>query len=228
MKDRFIDIALLTTLVVVGFAIMWTLFTLGGDSGADRSEKPDENPTTLAQDSNIVPIAPEELAPTTPAPSARAPSIPLTSDTLSSAPTLTSPEEAPPVAEAPASQPESTPVTVAPSVAEAPAPNPVVRPEGAIELQRIGFSFVTGGAGACGVTLEAWKHIAVSRELLAEYGCGTELTLTLDEEIAGRTSFQAVIGDTMNPVHSSTANIYVGEGEPALEYGVTTGALGNP
>ncbi|UCH25166.1 MAG: hypothetical protein JSV66_14685 [Trueperaceae bacterium] len=225
MKDRLIDIALLTTLVVVGFAIMWTLFTLGGDSSANRTEQPDERPPTLSQDSDIVPIAPEELAPTTPAPS-----IPLVSDTLSGTPTPVSPEEPPPEPEPPASrpEPETIAVTPEPPVAEAPTPSPVVRAEGAVVLQRIGFSFVTGGAGACGVTLEAWKHIAVSRELLAEYGCGAELTLTLDEEIAGRTSFQAVIGDTMNPTHSSTANIYVGQEEPALEYGVTTGALGSP
>ena len=39
-------------------------------------------------------------------------------------------------------------------------------------LSRIGFNFATGQEGACGVPLEPWQHVAVSRDLLAEYGCG--------------------------------------------------------
>ena len=107
-------------------------------------------------------------------------------------------------------------------------PTPELPPlpaSGEVDLVRVGFSFVTGGAGACGITLEPWKHIAVSREILAKYGCGTEVTVDLSEEIAGRSSFRAVIADTMNPVHSRTINIYVGRDEPALDYGVTTGKL---
>lgn len=105
--------------------------------------------------------------------------------------------------------------------AEAP-PVPTSEP---VELGRVGFSFVTGGAGACGVELEPWTHVAVSRELLDAYGCGAEVTVTLDDETDGRTSFEAVVADTMNEGRSRTVNVYVGEDEPALSYGVTAGTI---
>lgn len=105
--------------------------------------------------------------------------------------------------------------------AEAP-PVPTSEP---VALGRVGFSFVTGGAGACGVELEPWTHVAVSRELLDAYGCGAEVTVTLADETAGRTAFEAVVADTMNEGRSRTVNVYVGEDEPALSYGVTAGTI---
>ena len=98
-------------------------------------------------------------------------------------------------------------------------------PEGAFELNRIGFSFVTGGAGACGMVLEPWKHVAVSRDILAKYPCGSTFSIQLDKSVAGRDSFRAVVGDTMNPVHNLTVNVYVATDEPALEYGLQDGSL---
>lgn len=92
-------------------------------------------------------------------------------------------------------------------------------------LDRIAFSYVTGGVGACGVVLEPWRHVAVSRDLLDEHGCGATVTLTLDDEVAGRRRVQVRIGDTMNPVHERTVNIYVGRHEAAASYGVTSGSL---
>lgn len=103
------------------------------------------------------------------------------------------------------------------------APQPV--PAGAFSLERVGFSFVTGGAGACSVVLEAWQHVAVSRDILERYPCGSEITVILDDPVDGRKEVTLTVADTMNPVNSRTVNIYVGEDEPALEYGVNTGRL---
>ena len=96
---------------------------------------------------------------------------------------------------------------------------------GTTEVERIGFAFATGSEGACGVPLTAWAFVAVSRDLLAAYPCGTAVTLTLNDEIAGRREVTAQVGDTMGAEIVNTVNIFVGEGEPALEYGVTQGSL---
>ena len=80
-------------------------------------------------------------------------------------------------------------------------------------------------AAACGVPLTAWAFVAVSRDLLTTYPCGTAVTLTLDDEIAGRREVTARVGDTMGADITNTVNIFVGEDEPALEYGVTQGSL---
>ncbi len=117
----------------------------------------------------------------------------------------------------------NTNATTSSSVTQTPVAEPL--PEGAIDLQSIGFSYVTGGAGACGVTLEAWKHVAVSRDILKKYPCGTKLTISIDKSINGHKSFIAIVGDTMNKKHSRTVNIYVAKSEPALEYGRQTGNL---
>ena len=98
-------------------------------------------------------------------------------------------------------------------------------PPGTTEVERIGFAYATGSEGACGVPLTAWSFVAVSRDLLTAYPCGTAVTLTLDDEIAGRREVIAQVGDTMGADIANTVNIFVGEGEPALEYGVTQGSL---
>ncbi|MBA2668051.1 MAG: hypothetical protein H0U69_13565, partial [Trueperaceae bacterium] len=98
-------------------------------------------------------------------------------------------------------------------------------PAGTVAVERLGFSFVTGGPGACGMVLEAWTHVAVSRELLAEYGCGARVRVTLDEPAGGRDVFEGVIGDTMNPQFARTLNVYVGVDEPAFEYGLSSGTI---
>lgn len=112
------------------------------------------------------------------------------------------------------------PATQPPPPAE---PTPQALPEGGFALERIGFSFVTGGVGACNIVLEPWRHVAVSRDILAEYPCGSEITITLDETVAGRQQLRAIVADTMSPAFSRTVNIYVGQDEPAQEYGVRTG-----
>ncbi|MDA0700073.1 MAG: hypothetical protein O3A02_02545, partial [bacterium] len=115
-----------------------------------------------------------------------------------------------------------TPAPAAPTPATA---APRVVPPGTVALERVGFSFVTGGAGACGVVLEAWTHVAVSRDLLAAYGCGAEVLVTLDDAAGGRTEVVGVIGDTMNPSFERTVNVYVGADEDAFAYGLTTGTF---
>jgi 3D (Asp-Asp-Asp) domain-containing protein len=126
-----------------------------------------------------------------------------------------------PQAEVPATQDavrEQPATATAEPVAQEPAAN-------AMSIGRIGFAYATGTAGACGVPLTAWNYIAVSRDLLGRYPCGTAVTLMLEDEIAGRTEVLAQVGDTMGADITDTVNIFVAEDEPALEYGVTSGTL---
>lgn len=196
MREKIIDIALIVTLIVVAFGITWTLLTLNRDQSRPVERRPPVEQNSRGNTA-ISPI----------------PIDPLPADEAEEQPAESRAEQ--PEPEPPAAQEESQP-----QVAD---PEPV--PPGPVQIGRIGFSFVTGGAGACGITLEPWRHVAVSRELLAAYGCGAEVTISLDEEKGGREEFQAVIADTMNPSFSRTLNIYVAQDEPALEYGVTSGVL---
>ncbi|MEX2534128.1 MAG: hypothetical protein WD273_00890 [Trueperaceae bacterium] len=202
MKEKVVDIALIVTLIIVAFGITWTLLTL------NRSETRPVNrqPVTESNQPGTTEIQPLPLERNTPA-GGEVPRVAPEEESQSSANT----QQRSTVAREESNQPQ---------VAE---PEPV--PSGSVQLERIGFSFVTGGAGACGVILEPWRHVAVSRELLAAYGCGAEITITLAEETDGREQVEAMIADTMNPSFSRTANIYVGEDEPALEYGLTSGIL---
>lgn len=195
MREKIIDVALIVTLVIVAFGITWTLLTLNRSQTRPTSEPEMERESPNSTDISPLPVNPVERR--------------------SSAPSETASRED--------EQTASTQERNSSSEASVNDPEPV--PPGPVRIQRIGFSFVTGGAGACGVVLEPWRHVAVSRELLAAYGCGAEVSITLEEEKGGRQQFDAVIGDTMNPSFSRTVNIYVGEDEPALQYGVTSGTL---
>lgn len=201
MREKVIDIALIVTLIIVAFGITWTLLTLNrGDSRPASTPAAGEQRDNGTTEITPLPIdrgAQEEAE----APEAR-------------------PRRQPPAEE---SSQRSEQAGVEAAEASAPDPEPV--PPGPVRIERIGFSFVTGGAGACGIVLEPWRHVAVSRELLAAYGCGAEVAITLDDEKGGRREFSAIVADTMNPSFSRTVNIYVGEDEPALEYGVTSGML---
>ncbi len=98
-------------------------------------------------------------------------------------------------------------------------------PTGAVNLDRVGFAFITAESGACSIPLQPWRQVAVSRDLLAQYGCGATITLDLADTVNGNQQVTAQIADTMNPSFERTVNIFVAEEEPALEYGVTTGTL---
>ncbi len=214
-----IDLALLIGLVVVSGGILWTLFTLGREprvaSTPSRPAPSAEAPATTgtppaataggsAGARGVVAVDPDEEAP--------ASDVAALGD------------------EGPAGAAEDDDGAAADETADAGLAAPAATPPrdlppGTLELERIGYSFVTGGPGSCGIVLEAWTHVAVSRDLLEAYGCGAEVTVTLDDPVDGRTEVLAVIGDTMNPSFSRTVNVYVGEDEPAFEYGLTTGTF---
>lgn len=199
MREKIIDIALIVTLIVVAFGITWTLLTLN----RSQARPPEPEPASQNSSPNSGQITPLPIDP-----------APVPNRTRSQASGNENGAGAEEQREVAPPEPDQA------RVAET---EPV--PPGPVRLERVGFSFVTGGPGACGVVLESWRHVAVSRELLAAYGCGAEVTISLDEEKGGRSQMQAVIGDTMNPSFSRTVNIYVSEDEPALQYGVTSGVL---
>ena len=118
---------------------------------------------------------------------------------------------------------EQAPAQTEPT-AEAATP-PAEVPTRGVPVERVGFAYATGSEGACGVPLTAWNYVAVSRDLLEAYPCGTAVTLTFEDAVAGRASVTAQVGDTMGAEITDTVNVFVGEAEPALEYGVTSGTL---
>jgi len=203
MRSRLLDVALIVGLVAVAGGIMWTLFNLGSGPRTDA--------TTPSTPSAVAPAPPaptgSQVTPVDPAGSQATPVDP--------AATASPPSPAPPAGPDEASAPPSA----------APPPEPRVVPEGSVALERIGYSYVTGGPGACGFVLEAWVHVAVSRDLLGEYGCGAEVLVTLDDPAGGRSEVAGVIGDTMNPSFERTVNVYVSEDEDAFAYGLTTGVF---
>jgi hypothetical protein len=246
MRSRAIDIALLLGLVAVAGAIMWTLFNLGGGPRVAPSPAP-ASPAAPADPGGdpgrVVPVAPgggpdggqapggQGLGqdPDAQEPDAQepAPGAPAVGAPDADAPGAQAPGDAQAAADDPdvdadGPAPDAAPVPGQPAGGADAAP-PV--PTGTVDVDRLGFSFVTGGPGACGLVLEAWTHVAVSRELLAAYGCGARVRVTLDDAAGDRSSFEGVVGDTMNPQFARTVNVYVGEDEPALEYGVTSGTI---
>ncbi len=208
MRSRLLDVVLIVGLVVVAGGIMWTLFNLGSPGRTATTPTAPSAPAAGSGSPTITPVAPSS----TTAPSQTAPS------TVGSAASGATPADpaTPDAGATPAA--DATPATPV-----EPAPRAV--PPGTVALERVGFSFVTGGAGACGVVLEPWTHVAVSRDLLAAYGCGAEVTVTLDDPAGGRSEVVGVIGDTMNPSFELTVNVYVGADEPAFQYGLTTGTF---
>ena len=210
MRSRILDVALIVGLVAVAGGIMWTLFNLGSSPRSAGNTSP-STPAAVAPaptapgSSQVTPVAPDAASGTPATPPQVA--APLAPDAVGA------PAEAAAGGEPAAPAPPATP-----------AP-PRVVPEGSVALERIGFSYVTGGPGACGVVLEAWVHVAVSRDLLAEYGCGAEVRVTLDDPAGGRSEVVGVIGDTMNPSFERTVNIYVAQDEDAFAYGLTAGVF---
>jgi hypothetical protein len=204
MKERYVDIALIAALVLIAGTIVYTLFGTSRPR-VEAANTPQVGVETTEQPAGVEPVTPDNTNEAT------------TEDVVPVVPSgdevLTTEAE---------NETEATPVTpeTTPETQEASAP----LPEGAVDLERVGFSFVTGGAGACNIVLEPWQHIAVSSDLRDLYPCGTEVTITLDEEVAGRTSFRAVVADGIRNAER-TVNIYVGQDEPALEYGLKDGTL---
>lgn len=253
MKGRAVDLALIVGLVLVAGAIVWTLFSLGRSPRAPQPDGGPT--VTLPEDggggaagSGVVPVSPDGDADGGDASDASAPagdgaaddgaagadagdtSTPADGGGADAVPGDAGDDAASDGAGEDGAG-EDGAAGAGPAAGDRPDPEvpaasaPPVPESGPVELGRIGFSFVTGGAGACGIVLEPWTHVAVSRELLAAYGCGAEVTVTLDDPTAGRTSVEMVVADTMNEAFSRTANVYVGEDEPALSYGLTSGTI---
>ncbi len=220
MKDRLIDTSLLVVLIAVALVIVWTLFQPFGFLFSRNAqvnptvpEQTQEQRLDASNESGIAPVIPsslpsssanDEVAQEEAAITAVIPNQNPSQDTIAgdSETTLTAPETVDSI---------ETPVEVL--------------AEGNIDLERIGFSFVTGGAGACGIVLEPWRHVAVSRDILALYPCGTRISIRMDDMVAERQYFTVIVADSMNPSNSKTVNIYVGQDEPALQYGVQAGQL---
>jgi hypothetical protein len=199
MRERYVDIALISALVLIAATIVYTLFVPGRPRvqagtaprvNAVQPETPDVTPSV-----DVEPVPPSDTP--------DAPSEP--TDEIQ--------------AQDPAPE---TVLSTDPAPEEATLPAPL--PEGTIDLERVGFSYVTGGVGSCNIVLEPWQHVAVSLDLREKYPCGSEITITLDEEVAGRTSFKAIVGDSIRNAER-TVNVYVGQDEPALEYGIKDGSL---
>lgn len=252
MKNRTIDLALIAGLVLVAGAIVWTLFSLGGtapgslpDPGpaaSDGAGDPAGGGAGGSDGRGVVPVDPDGGAAGGGGVTGEGDAVGGDAGRQASPDDATTNGGVAPLApgdaagdgasggeaDGPPGGAVDGPVdgTVDGADAQLPAAQaPPVPESGPVDLSRIGFSFVTGGAGACGVVLEPWTHVAVSRELLEAYGCGAEVTVTLDDPTDGRTQLLATVADTMNPSFSRTVNIYVGEDEPALAYGLTTGTI---
>ena len=238
MRERVVDLALLVGLVIVCVLIVFALFSPASfnvfrSTPSQTVTTPETSETTETPTAETTPpVIPSEGADgtvntsgeTTPtdapaevavADEAEAATDPVTETEDAAADSEAENSEA--AADSEAENSEVAGETAAETAAPA-AP-------GSVQLERIGFSFVTGNTHACGVVLEAWQHVAISRDLLERYPCGSEVTLTLDEPVDGRSTVTAVVGDTMNPDNANTVNIYVGTDEPAQEYGVQTGQL---
>ena len=243
MRERVVDSVLLAALGIVCVLIVFALFSPASlnffrsnptqeVTTPDTSEvaENDVETNTESDTADATPVIPSEGADSTVEVSGEGGQAEAATDTATDASTTeTSTNEAASTgAEAESAETEDAATgDTATSEAETETTEPAAA-TGSVQLERIGFSFVTGNAHACGVVLEAWEHVAVSRDLLERYPCGSEITLTLDEPVNGRSSVTAVVGDTMNPDNVNTVNIYVGTDEPAQTYGVQTGQLSAP
>ena len=204
MKERWVDIALISALVLIAATIVYTLVVPG-------------SPTLQAGPTPEVPVEAVEPIPSNDPPNENVSAVPLDEPTTPSEPISEEQLETVTLETPPSGEPE-------PVVEEATPSASTPLPEGEIDLERVGFSFVTGGTGSCNIVLEPWQHVAVSLDLREQYPCGSEVTITLNEEVAGRTSFRAIVADSIRNAER-TVNVYVGTDEPALEYGIKDGSL---
>jgi 3D (Asp-Asp-Asp) domain-containing protein len=218
MRDKLIDGLLLITMIAVAILIVFTLFSPSSlKFDFSRAKNTILDKTTTEQNAsnavkgNVIPVSPDGTESSQQTGNGETLIVPILPDE-----TLIESQQATGL------EPETTQDATS---QETEVSEIVPVSEGNLVLERIGFSFVTGGAGACSIVLQPWRHIAVSRDILATYPCGSEVTINLDETVGGRKTFRAVVADTMNPVHKKTVNIYVGQEEPALSYGVRAGTL---
>ena len=238
MKDRLIDTSLLVVLILVALAIFWTLlnsFGIGSGIFQGRNTPPAERQlvtqsATPTPTTNIIEVTPNDTQIAESAPPAESNDLEQYATNVDGNVLVIDPNN---TTSNSVTTPQSNGTTGENSNEALASDNPVTQethsviavPEGSIELERIGFSSVTGGVGACNVVLEPWKHIAVSRDIRETYPCGSELTVRLETPIDGRNSFTGIVADTMNPSKVKTVNVYVETQELALEYGINDGLL---
>ncbi|MBO3757525.1 MAG: hypothetical protein JTT14_00190, partial [Candidatus Brockarchaeota archaeon] len=108
-----------------------------------------------------------------------------------------------------------------------PKPNIQKKHAKIIRLTRVSFyqakpsqSDANPSMSACGKTKAPWRQIAVSRELFRKLGCGKAVILHLPNK-----KVKAVVWDTMHSRYRNSADVLVGNNEPAYIYGVKKGIL---
>lgn len=119
-----------------------------------------------------------------------------------------------------------------PPPSSSPLASGVVKRLGAVRIDRVSFYQAVPeqtdsdpNTAACGGNLGPWIQIAVSRDLLPLFPCGSLVRLQLDRPVAGIQWLDAVVYDTMNPRFRNTVDILVDVREPANRYGITSGTL---
>ena len=123
-------------------------------------------------------------------------------------------------------------VVATPPPSSGPLASGLTKRLGAVRIDRISFYQAVAAqtdndptTAACGGNLGPWIQIAVSRDLLPSFPCGSLVRLQLDRPVAGIEWLDAIVYDTMNPRYRNTVDILVGTREPALRYGITSGVL---
>jgi hypothetical protein len=208
MNDRYVDIVLVIGLLALVAAAVFLLLDERRSYDTQTRAAPLEQSQPVPGGSGITPVAPEGSGGSSPSASTQ-PTRPNT-NIEPVLPDTTAPQRG---------ATDDDPATGAATDAQTDRPRPTDL-EGAIALDQIGFDYARGNVGACNIPLEPWQHVAVSRDLLRDYGCGTQVIVLLPETIGGRDQVIATVADTMSPSVQRTVNIFISPDEPALQYGL--------
>ncbi|MDZ7706266.1 MAG: hypothetical protein U5L04_17510 [Trueperaceae bacterium] len=211
MNDRYIDIVLVIGLLALVAAAVFLLLDERRSYDTQTRAAPLEQSQPAPGGSGITPVAPEGGG----GPSAGTQATRPNTNIEPVLPSTTAPRRGATTTDDPATDPTTDTATETPS--ELPRPTDL---EGAIALDQIGFDYARGNVGACNIPLEPWQHVAVSRDLLRDYGCGTRVIVVLPETIGGRDWVVAIVADTMSPSVERTVNVFISPDEPALQYGL--------
>ena len=216
MNDRYIDIVLVIGLLALVAAAVFLLLDERRSYDTQTRAAPPEQSQPAPGSSGITPVAPEggggpSAATQAPRPNTNIePVLPNTTAPRRGATATDNPATDNPATDNPAtSDPTSDPASDRPTDLE-----------DAIALDQIGFDYARGNVGACNIPLEPWQHVAVSRDLLRDYGCGSQVLVVLPETIGGRDRVVAIVADTMSPSVERTVNVFIAPDEPALQYGL--------
>lgn len=83
------------------------------------------------------------------------------------------------------------------------------------------FYTQTGNTPACGQLRKPYVQVAVSRDLLRHYPCGTRIGVWLARPFAGRWVLTAVVSDTTGPRARDTVDVLV----PSYRLAVKAGRI---